>query len=178
MNYFYDLASKRESCRDFLTTPVEQEKLIQIIETVRISPSACNSQPWSFIVANKPEVCAKVASCLQEGGMNKFSTDCPAFIVVIEEKANLKSAIGGFVQNQHYAPIDLGLATAHICLAATDLGLSSCIMGWLNESKLKKLLSINQTKRIRLVVGIGYSRTDEIREKKRKPIEEIVRYIV
>jgi nitroreductase len=178
MNDFYNLVLKRESCRDYSDTPVEQEKLTRIIETARLAPSACNSQPWSFVVANKPEVSAKIATCLQDGGMNRFSDSCPAFIIVIEEKANLKSTIGGLVHNQHYAPIDLGIATAHLCLAATDLGLSTCIMGWINECKLKKMLSINQTKRIRLVVGVGYATTDDIREKKRKTMTEIVRYIL
>ncbi|WMJ22956.1 nitroreductase family protein [Paludicola sp. MB14-C6] len=177
MNDFYDLVMRRESCHDFLETPVEQEKLNKIIEIARLSPSACNSQPWSFVVANKPEVCSKIAPCLQDCGLNKFSENCPAFIIVIEEKVNFKTIIGGVTHNQYYAPIDLGIATAHICLAASDLGLSTCIMGWLNESKLKKLLSINQTKRIRLVIGVGYAATEEIHEKKRKSFDEIVRYI-
>lgn len=177
MNTFYQLVSKRESCRDFLTVPVEQEKLIKIIETVRLAPSACNTQPWSFIVINKPEVSKKIGACLQDGAKNQIVIDSPAFIIVIEEKANIKAAVGSVLISQ-CALVDIGIATAYICLAAADLGLSTCILGNVNEAKLKKLLSINQTKRIRLVVCVGYAAPSVASEKIRKPMDEIVKYIV
>lgn len=104
--------------------------------------------------------------------MNKFTDNCPAFIVVVEEKANLKSRVGEIIKSQEFSSIDIGIATAHICLAATEQGLSSCIMGWLNEKKLKELLSIPKAKRIRLVIGIGYAANDQLRS-----IDEIARFI-
>lgn len=176
MNYF-DLINNRESCRDYAAKSVEKEKLVKCIEAARVAPSACNSQPWSFIVVNSLLVSPQVAKCLQDAGMNKFTDQCPAFIVVIEEKATLSARIGGLVKSQSYAPIDIGIVTAHICLAATAQGLSTCIMGWINEGKLKELLEIPQSKRIRLVIGVGYATSDTIREKKRKSIEEIAKFV-
>ncbi|WP_040196980.1 nitroreductase family protein [Candidatus Soleaferrea massiliensis] len=175
MDYF-ELIAQRESCRNFTEKAVEQEKLVRCIEAARIAPSACNSQPWSFVLVNGGTLAPKTAKCLQSLGMNKFTDRCPTFVVVLEEKATLSAKLGGKVKDQHYAPIDIGIAAAHLCLAATAQGLSSCIMGWFDEKKLKNLLSIPQNKRIRLVVGIGYAADDKLREKKRKPLEQILTF--
>lgn len=177
MENYFDLIQSRESCRNYAEKPVEKEKLLACIEAARIAPSACNSQPWSFVVVNNPELSPKTAKCLQDGGMNKFTENCPAFIVVIEEQATLKSRVGGAIKHQDFRSIDIGLATAHLCLAATEQGLSSCIMGWLNENKLKELLSIPKSKRIRLVVSVGYAADGKLRTKVRKSMDEIVRFI-
>ena len=79
-------------------------------------------------------------------------------------------------KSQDFAAIDLGLATAHLCLAATEQGLSTCILGWLNEAKLKELLGIPASKRVRLVIAVGYAAADTLRPKQRKPLEDLVRY--
>lgn len=177
MENYFDLIQSRESCRNYAEKTVEKEKLTACIEAARIAPSACNSQPWSFVVVNSKEISPKVAKCLQDGGMNKFTDRCPSFVVVIEEKATLSARLGGAVKNQQYAPIDIGLATMQLCLAATAQGLSSCIMGWFSEPKIKELLDIPKSKRIRLVIGIGYAADEKLRTKVRKNTNEIVRFI-
>ena len=177
MDNFFELIAKRESCRDYSEKQVDNEILRKCIEAARISPSACNSQPWSFTVVNNSELSPKVAKCLQELGMNKFTDKCPAFVVVTEEDAALIARIGGKAKNQEYAPIDIGLATAHLVLAATEQGLSSCIIGMFKESILKELLDIPKSKRIRLVIAVGYAATDKIRAKSRKKLEEISRFM-
>lgn len=177
MGNFFELTAKRESCRDYSDKQVDTEILRKCIEAARIAPSACNSQPWSFTVVNNSELSSKVAKCLQELGMNKFTDNCPAFVIVTEEEATLIARIGGKAKNQEYAPIDIGLATAHLVLAATEQGLSSCIIGMFKESKLKELLDIPKSKRIRLVIAVGYAATDKIREKNRKKLEDISRFM-
>lgn len=177
MTNYFDLINKRESCRNYTDKPVEKEKLIACIEACRIAPSACNGQPWKFIVVNNKELSTKVAKCLQNLVMNKFTDKCPAFIIILEEKSDIKARIGGTIKNQDYSSIDIGIATAHLCLAATELGLSTCIMGWFSEKELKKLLSIQKSKRIRLVVSVGYSADKKLRNKVRKSIDEISLFI-
>lgn len=174
---FFDLINRRESCRNFSDRPVEKEKLIKCIEAARLAPSACNSQPWSFKAVNNKEMAAKLAPCLQDLGMNKFTDKCPAFIVITEEKATLSAKFGGILKSQHFAQMDIGIAATHICLAATELGLSTCILGWFKEDKIKSELNIPNTKRIRLVIAIGYAATQDIRDKKRKSFEEIAEFI-
>jgi nitroreductase len=173
MKDFFDLLSKRQSCRKYLNKPVEKEKIIKCIEAARIAPSACNSQPWHFVVVNNKELAEKVAMYTQDKIMNKFTSDCQAFIVVVEESGNLTSRAGALMKQQDYRSIDLGIATEHLCLQATEQDLGTCILGWFDEKELKKLLNISKLKRIRLVVAIGYPETNDIRKKVRKNIEEI-----
>ncbi|WP_209702858.1 nitroreductase family protein [Clostridium algifaecis] len=177
MTNFFDLIKQRESCRNYLSKQVEKEKLVACIEACRIAPSACNGQPWKFIVVNNRELSSKVSECLQDLVMNKFTAKCPAFIIILEEKGDIKARIGETIKNQDYSSIDIGIATAHLCLAATEQGLSTCIMGWFNEKKLKKLLDIPNSKRIRLVVSIGYSADTKLRTKVRKNMAEISQFI-
>lgn len=177
MEEFFDLINKRQSCRKYLDKPVENEKLIKCIEAARLAPSACNSQPWHFVVVKNKELSSKVAMCVQDKVMNKFTSECQCFIIVIEESGNLTSRAGALIKQQDYRSVDLGIATEHLCLAATQQNLGTCILGWFNEKELKKLLNINKLKRIRLVVAIGYSESDVVRKKIRKNIDEIVTFI-
>ena len=177
MGEFFELINKRQSCRKYLKKQVEKEKLIKCIEAARVAPSACNSQPWHFVIVNNKELCAKTALCLQDKVMNKFTSECQAFIVVVEEGGNLTSRAGAIIKQQDYRSIDLGIATEHICLAAAEQNLGTCILGWFNEKELKKLLNINKLKRIRLVVAVGYPENNEIRKKIRKDIDEISTFV-
>lgn len=176
MNDFFELIQRRESCRAFNGKPVDPEKLTACVNAARLAPSACNSQPYHFTVVAKPSLAKQVAACTQSMGMNKFTSQCPAFVVITEEKANLSSRIGGLVKSQEYAPIDIGIAASHLCLAATELGLSTCILGWFDEKSVKTLLGIPAKKRVRLIIAIGYALNNTLREKKRKPLEELAEF--
>ena len=177
MKDFFDLINRRQSCRKYLDKPVEKEKLIKCIEAARLAPSACNSQPWHFVVVNNKELAEKVAEYTQDKIMNKFTTECQSFIIVVEESGNLTSRAGALMKQQDYRSVDLGIATEHLCLAAAEQDLGTCILGWFNEKELKKLLNINRLKRIRLVVAIGYPETNDVRKKVRKNIEEISTFL-
>lgn len=169
---FFELINKRESCRDYIDKKVDKELLVKCIDAARLTPSACNSQPWSFVVVNSEEKSPLVAQCAQTAGLNKFTDNVPAFIVICEEEAKL---IGGI--SQKYAGGDVGAATLNICYAATELGLSTCIMGSVDREKLKEILGLPESKNIRLVLAVGYANSDKIRNKVRKPIDEIMTYI-
>lgn len=127
MSDFFQLVNQRESCRNYDPDKrPTKEQLINCIKAAQLAPSACNSQPWSFIVINDPELSKDAAPCMQIRGLNKFTEKCPSFIVVCEEDAML---IGRSEPDQKYASIDIGIAVAHLCYAATQQGLSTCIMG-------------------------------------------------
>lgn len=173
-----ELFLNRQSCRNFDgDRKVEKEKLERIMENVRLAPSACNSQPYSFIVVTQPELADKVGRQTQGLGMNKHCKNVHCFIVVCEENANLLSRTAGRVKDQQFAGIDIGLAVSQMILSAEEQGLSTCMLGWFDENKVKELLDINKAKRVRLIVAVGYaSSEDKIRPKKRKNIEELVVY--
>lgn len=175
---FYELVKHRQSTRAFDTTrTVDREIITRILEAGRLSLSACNAQPWHFIVVDEPELKNKIADAASARllGMNHFTKQAPVHIIVVEEKVNLSSGIGGMVKDKHFAFLDIGIATAHICLAAEAEGLGSCILGWFAEAKMKKLLNIPDNRRVVLDIIIGYP-AQPLRDKKRKPAEEVISY--
>lgn len=175
---FLEFVSTRQSVRAFDTSrPVEREKIERIIEAARLSPSACNSQPWHIVVVDEPELKNKVADATSARalGMNHFTKQAPVHLVLVEEKVNLSSGVGGWVKQKDYAQMDLGVIAAHIVLAAHAEGLGSCILGWFNEPAMRELLSIPDSKRVWLDIAVGYS-AQPLRTKKRKSLEEVVSY--
>lgn len=127
-------------------------------------------------MVDEPELKNKVADAASARllGMNHFTKQAPVHIIVIEEKVNLSSGIGGLVKDKHFAFLDIGIAAAHICLAAEAEGWYMH-PGWFAEGKMKKLLNIPDSKRVVLDIVLGYP-AQLVREKKRKPAEEIISY--
>lgn len=166
------MAQRRQSVRKYIGTPVEEEKILQCIETARISPSANNSQPWKFVVVDERELLSQVAAAASAGGMNGFAREAPVIIAVVLEKSNILSAAGSVIQDKEYNLLDIGIAVNQLCLQAADLGLSTCILGWFNESKIKELLGISGKRRVPLLITLGYSDAP-IRRKARKPLDRI-----
>ncbi|MEA2042472.1 MAG: nitroreductase family protein [Bacteroidota bacterium] len=171
---FSKLVERRQSDRAYYKKPVEENKIIQCIEAVRLAPSACNSQPWTFIVVDDEELKNKIADSMSNRvlPLNHFTKQAPVHVVVVNEGSNLTASLGNKVKDKDYSKIDVGIAAEHFCLQAADLGLGTCMIGWFNEQKIKNLLHVPAKKRIELVITIGYS-DDELRAKKRKSIERI-----
>jgi len=172
-----ELITSRQSDRKYSDRPVEKEKLERILEAGRMAPSACNAQPWKLIVVTDPNLLKKVADAASAKllGMNSFVGQAPVTIVVIREKPNFSSSVGGTIKKRDYSLIDIGIATENICLQAKAEGLGSCIIGWFDESRLRKILLIPRIKKVELLITLGYSLSVQ-REKRRKPKEEIVSY--
>lgn len=178
MNSFLTLAQQRQSDRAFDPgRPVEKEKLQRILQAACVAPSACNSQPWHFIVVDDPELKNQVADATSNRllGINHFTKQATVHIVVVEEKPNLSAGFGSWVKDKNFAHLDVGIAAAHLVLAAEDEGLGSCILGWFDEEKMRKLLGIPSGKRVLLDIIVGYSVQSD-REKKRKNATEVISY--
>lgn len=119
--------------------PIEREKIDKCLEVARLSPSACNSQPWNFIIVDNPELKDKIArSTFNEVvSFNKFSLNAPILVVVTTTKGNLKTKVGQMITNIPYYLIDIGIAAEHFCLQASEEGLGTCMIGWFNEKNKK-----------------------------------------
>lgn len=175
---FLEFVSTRQSVRAYdPEKKVEREKLERILEAARLSPSACNAQPWHIIVVDNPELKNRVADATSARtlGMNHFTKQAPVHLVLVEERVNLTSGIGSWVKQKDFAQMDLGIIAAHITLAAHAEGLGSCILGWFDEPRMRKILSIPDSKRVWLDIVLGYS-AQPLRNKKRKPLEEVVTF--
>lgn len=175
---FLELAKSRQSVRAYTDKPVEKDKITQCLEAARIAPSACNAQPWKFIVVDDTELKNSIADATNNRvlPLNHFTKQAPVHVVVVREKPNFTSKIGEIVRNKTYTLIDVGISTVHFCLQAASLGLGTCILGWFNEKKVKELLNIPKNKRAELIITVGYPASDELREKKRKELKEICSY--
>jgi len=170
-----ELLTRRQSDRKYTGEKVSRETAERILEAGRVSPSACNSQPWKFIASDDPETIGKLAKAASAGliGMNTFVAQAPLIITIVREKPNFTSKIGGTIKNKDYSLIDIGIAAQSICIQAEAEGLGSCMIGWFDEEAVRKILSIPRGKRIELMITIGHSASQQ-RDKSRRKAEEII----
>lgn len=173
---FTEIAQNRQSCRSYdASREVEQEKLNAILGSARLAPSACNAQPYHITVC-RGDAAKAAAKAVQGMGMNKFATDCPVMLVISEAPYNATAALGAKVKDNDYRSIDIGIMTAYLTAEATAQGLSTCILGWLDDKELRRICGIDE--KVRLVISLGYAKADDkLRAKKRKDMEELVKVV-
>jgi len=155
------------------------DKLDRCLEAARLAPSASNSQPWTFLVVEDTELKDKVARLTFDKivSFNKFVVEAPVLVVIIIEKPKVVTRVGGLIKKIEYPKIDIGIAATHFCLQAAEEGLGTCMLGWFREKPIKQLLKIPTTKKIGLIISVGYAPENyRIREKSRKSLEQVVRY--
>ena len=167
---FLEIARARQSCRKYDPRPVETEKIEAILEAVRLSPSACNGQPYHLTVC-RGEAAQAVAKACMGVGINKFAPDAPVLVVISETPYNKTAALGAKIKGNDYRSIDIGIAAAYLTAEATAQGLGTCILGWLDDKKIREICGLDHP--VRLVVTVGYP-ADTPREKKRKSRDELV----
>ena len=169
---FMEIARSRQSCRSYdQGRPVEQEKLDAILEAFRLSPSACNGQPYHLTVC-RGEAASKVAAATTGLGMNKFAAQAPVLLVISEKPYVKTAALGAKVKGNDYRSMDIGIAAAYLTAEAAAQGLGTCILGWLDDEKIRKICSLDAP--VRLVITLGYPKDDCLRSKKRKDLDELV----
>lgn len=179
MSSFFELVQARQSVRRYSDKKVEREKIEMCIEAARLAPSACNSQPWTFVVVDDPELSKQVAKATYSPviAFNKFAKHSTVMIAIVIEAPKKIAQIGSVIKDRELPLIDIGIAGEHFCLQATDLGLGTCMLGWFNEKKVKSLLNIPQNKRIGLCISMGYPEDDyKQRIKIRKDTGEMCKY--
>ena len=179
MKSFLDLVRARQSVRRYKPDEVEPDKLNRCLDAARLAPSASNSQPWTFIVVDEPELREKVARQTYDKVItfNKFVLQAPVLVVFVLEKPKFVTRIGGTIKNIQYPLIDIGITAEHFCLQAAEEGLGTCMIGWFNERPIKKLLHIPEKKTIGLLVTLGYPTEDyKQRGKIRKSFDQVVKY--
>ena len=175
---FLDVMQNRKSCRSYIPgKTVSREILIKIVEAGRLTPSACNSQPWKFIVIDSDEAKAKLCDAIV---VSNGSTGAPwrhqvsAFIVLVEQKADVKPIIIDHYHNsQHFAQGDIGAACMNMCHEADSLGIANCIIGMNDQEKMEKYFDIPKECAVRLVLALGYSDSDKKITKIRKDFDEV-----
>ena len=174
---FMEIAKQRQSCRSYdEAKAVEPEKLQAVLEAARLTPSACNGQPYLLTVCTGEK--AKEVALLTRGmgGMNKFAVQAPVCIVVSEGAYVRSAALGAKAKGNDYRSMDIGIMVAYLTAEATAQGLSTCILGWFDDDKVRSVCGTNSA--TRLVITLGYAAEgDKLRPKKRRDMGELVRFL-
>lgn len=175
---FLDLVEKRQSIRKYAPRPVPRDAIERCLEAARLAPSACNSQPWSFIVLDDEKLKNGVAEKAFSGAykMNSFAKTAPVLVIVVTERSTYFARLGGFFRGTQYNLIDIGIACEHFVLQAAEEGIGTCWMGMFNEKAVKKILRIPKSKKVDVIISMGYPAADEILQKIRKPLQEMANF--
>lgn len=172
---FLEIAKTRQSCRSYDENRcVEQEKLDAILQAAQLSPSACNGQPYKITVC-RGQAAKDVAAATTGMGLNKFAVQAPVLLVLSEMPYVKSAALGAKLKNNDYRSIDIGIAAAYITAEAAAQGLGSCILGWLDDQKIRQICHLEHP--VRLVITLGYAKDETVRTKKRKDLSELVQEV-
>lgn len=163
---FIDLAMKRYSVRNYKDTLVEKEKILQVLEAGRLAPSAVNFQPVHFIVITDNRIKNKVAEAYPREWFKK----APVIVAVCGDHSQSWKRRDG----KDFCDIDIAIAVDHMTLAAADLGLGTCWVGAFDAEKCHKVLELPDNLEVIALMPIGYPYDNEVQEKKRKSINDIV----
>ena len=176
---FSDLIELRQSDRKYTDKPVEKEKLMRCLEAARLAPSASNSQPWTFVVADRAEVVKKLAKAARGplGSFNNFVKQAPVIVTIVLEKPKAVTEIGMKVKEKEWPLMDIGITAEHFCLQAAEEGLGTCMLGWFDEKKVQQILNIPQNKTVALLITLGYTPEGyKHRKKIRKSLDKIIKW--
>ena len=171
--HFTEIAEARESCRSYDEhRAVEPEKLEAVLRAGQLAPSACNGQPYHFTVCTG-DAAAAVARATMGMGMNRFASQAPVMLVLSEKPYVKTAAVGAKLKKNDYRSIDIGIAAAYLTAEATAQGLSTCILGWFDDDKIREICSLKEA--VRLVICLGYAKEGSaLRRKKRREYDELV----
>ena len=162
---FLELTQKRYSCRNYQERPVERELLDYIFECVRMAPSAVNLQPWKFRLVESHEQREKLQQCYHRDWFNS----APAYVIATIQHDQEWVRRDG----KRHGDIDIAIAVEHLCLAATEQGLGTCWVCNFNAPLCSELFNLPENEEPAVLIPIGYP-ADELPEKKRKAMEEIL----
>ena len=108
--------------------------------------------------------------------MNKFAAQAPVIVLISEMPYVKSAALGAKLKKNDYRSMDIGIAVAYLTAEAAAQGLGSCILGWLDDAKIRTAIGTDHP--TRLVITLGYAGEDEkLRTKKRKDLGELVRWV-
>ncbi len=166
----YDLARQRYSCRAYSSKPLPRPVITAILDVARLAPSATNRQPWTFLVADTPELTAEICKAYTR----EWAPQVPAYIVVC---GHHDQAWHRPLDGKDHTDIDVAIAAEHICLAAASLGVGSCWICAFNPDAVCESFNIPEGTEPVALIALGYPENGfSAPEKKRKNIDQIVKW--
>ncbi len=169
----------RKSVRKFQETPVEEEKLMEILEAARLAPSGNNKQPWYFIVVKNENVKQDVAIATNN---QMWIASAPVVIVAIADICARSENYTGMYVDEETSGFDLKrvlrdttIAITQILLEVDNQGLGACWCGAFTQKTIRPVLNIPDDKFVLAVIPVGYP-AEEPKAKPRKDLNSILRY--
>ena len=166
---FLGLAKRRYSVQAYKSTPVEDEKLQEVLEAARVAPTACNLQPFRLIVIHtkgREEELRRIYS-------PSWFVQAPIVICI----CGIPSQSWVRRDRKNYRDVDVAIAMDHLILAATDLGLGTCWVGAFNPEIARSILRIPDDVEPIAFTPLGYPDDQPgHRHNSRKSMDELVCY--
>ncbi len=168
-----DIIRRRRSCREFESEqPVAGEVLEQIVEAGRVAPSACNNQPWRFLVVSEPTLRGRIAACYQ----GRWLAAAPHILIVVADRE------AAWVRSDGYSSVetDATIAMDHMILAAESLGVATCWIAAFSERELRRVLALRDHEYVFAITPLGYAlHPERLRQQKakRKTLQQVVTFI-
>ncbi len=164
---FMSLIQYRYSVREYKPDPIEADVLHQALEAARLAPTAANRQPFRLIVIHtqgKKEDLFRIYS-------RDWFVNAPIVICAcgIPEQGWVRA------DGKSYVDVDIAIVMDHLSLAAADLGLGTCWVASFDVSAARKFLNLPENVEPLIFMSLGYP-ADEIGEKERKPLDELINY--
>ena len=176
-----DAIARRMSCRAYQPAAVPQAHLMQILEAARLAPSACNQQPWRFAVVRDHNLRRRI---VEEGFLPvikmTWAIDAPVHVVIGMERSFVTHRIAASVSGVNYPWVDIGIAGEHLVLAATELGLGTCWIGWIRPRVVAKVVGWPASIKPVVVITVGYASDGDARippSTRRKSLAELVQWL-
>ncbi len=168
---FIELVKNRYSVRSYSDRTVEKDKIEKILEAARLAPTAKNLQPFKFLVVESPEAKEHVVRAYPR----KWAEEVPVFIVICVDHSQAWRRPDG----KSYGDVDAAIAVDHMTLAATEMGLGTCWVGYFDSFMLSQSLKLPEGIEPVVILPVGYPKKDEVPERhlKRKPLAELVEYL-
>jgi nitroreductase len=175
---FTDLVKQRTSCRAYEPKPVPKEHLELMLEAARLAPSACNKQPWRFVVVEDEATRMRL---INEGFLAgipmKWAVNAGAIIALGMEKSAITHKIAPKISGVDYPLLDLGIAGEHLVLQAEELGLGTCWIGWIKPREVRRIAGWPRSIEPVSLITVGWPDSSERKVRPRLPFEDIVKWI-
>lgn len=175
---FIDLVKHRTSCRAYAPRPVPRRHLELMLEAARLAPSACNKQPWRFVIVQDEATRKKlIHEAFLAGIPMKWAVNAGAIIALGMEKSAITHKVAPKISGVDYPLLDLGIAGEHLVLQAEELGLGSCWIGWIKPKKVREIVGWPRSIEPVSLITVGWPASNERKIRPRLPVDDILRWI-
>ena len=170
-----EILKKRFSCRRYRPDVPDRPRMEALEEAVRLAPSACNRQPYTFHFVIDRDTIREIAQAVPLGpaSVNSWMESAPLIVAAVGKPELVWHRMTQMIDTDYHRT-DAIIAMDHLSLVATEMGLGTCWVGWFHRKKVGKILKIRKGEEVVILMTVGYPEKEPSARKPRKEIEELV----